>query len=73
MDWKTELLAIVVTVCVVGQAGLIWWGNRPRKLDAHQLAEARARLLEDAADRQTVATFSHIAKLDEKNKGLGND
>lgn len=69
METSTLILAIAVAVAVVGQAGLIWWGNAIRRFDDRQLAEARARLLEDAADRQTLATSSQSAKLDGKGGG----
>jgi hypothetical protein len=69
MSWQTELLAIVVTISVVGQAGLILWGNRSRRVDHRQVAEDRARLVEAAADRQLETSRSQMAKLDGKGGG----
>lgn len=69
----TAVLAILVIAAIVGQAGLIIWLRHRHTLDARQVAEARAHLLEDAADRQLVATNAHTAKLSENNKGLGSD
>lgn len=68
----TAVLAILVIVAIVGQAGLIIWLRHRHTLDARQVAEARARLLETAAEQQLVATKSHTAKLSENTKGLGD-
>lgn len=67
----TTVLAILVFVAVVGQYVLIKWllAKRERQL----LAMARARLLEDAADRQLVSFRTHTAKLGENHKGLGDE
>lgn len=73
MDALTLVLALCVTVAVVGQLLLILWGNHFREVDARQLAKRRADLLEAAADRQLVADLSRTAKLDGKNKGVGDE
>lgn len=63
MDALTLVLALVVTVAVVGQFLLIVWGNHFRELDQRQLAEARARLVEAAADRQLQTQAQHSRNL----------
>lgn len=69
MDAMTLILALVVATAVIGQFLLIVFGAWLRELDDRQLAEQRARLLEDAADRQAVAALKHSAKLDGKGAG----
>lgn len=69
MDTSTLILAVLVAVAIVGQLCLPILGRLNAKRSTRQLASARARLLEDAADQQAVATFSHTAKLDGKGGG----
>lgn len=65
----TVLLAIIVTVAIVGQLALILWLRSRHTLDARQVAEARARLVEAAADQQAVTYTTQSSKLDSKGGG----
>lgn len=69
MDTSTLILAVLVAVAIVGQLCLPILGRLNAKRLDRQLARARARLLEDAADRQAVSAFSRTAKLDGKGGG----
>lgn len=69
----TTLLAILVAVAIVGQLALILWARSRHTFDNSQVAKARARLLEDAADRQAVTYNTNTAKLDAQEKGVGGE
>jgi type II secretory pathway pseudopilin PulG len=69
MDTSALILAIVVAVAVVGQLCLPILGRWARSRQERQAKQRIARLLEAAADRQAVATFSQTAKLDGKGGG----
>jgi type II secretory pathway pseudopilin PulG len=66
MDW----LALFVIVAIVGQLALILWLRSRHTLDARQLAQQRARLLEDAAHQQAVTFDIHKTKLGHTEKGV---
>lgn len=69
MDAMTLVLALAVVTAIVGQLLLVVTTRWLRERSDKSVAEARARLLEDAADRQCVANASHIAKLGSKGGG----
>lgn len=71
MDTSTLVLAVLVAVSVIGQAGLILWCQWRTDARNKQVAKARADLLEAAADRQLHTNCSLLAKLD--RKGGGNE
>lgn len=70
-------LAIFVLVAIVGQIGFVLWArrnaNRFTESSRQQARQERARLLEDAADRQCVVFHTTTAKLDAQEKGVGGD
>lgn len=70
MELAGMLLALIVTISVVGQLLLILWGNHFRNFDNRQWAEARARLIEDAFDRQIASEEAHKSVTLDRTKGV---
>ena len=70
MDAMTLVLALAVVTAIVGQLLLVVTTRWLRERSDKRVAEARARLVEDAADRLLQTRTQHIAKLDSKNKGV---
>lgn len=69
MDALTLVLALAVVIAIVGQLLLVVTTRWLRERSDKRLAEARARLVEAAADRQLQTQKQHIAKLDCKGGG----
>lgn len=73
MDTKTTVLACVVALAVLVQLCLPILGRWNNRRQERQARQRIARLVEDAADRQLVASRSHTDKLSENTKGLGGE
>ena len=69
MDAMTLVLALAVVTAIVGQLLLVVTTRWLRERSDKSVAEARARLVEDAADRQLQTQKQHIAKLGSKGGG----
>lgn len=63
MDTQTLILAVALALGIVAQIGLIVSRSWRIKRAERQLQEARARLLEQAADQQEAAAALNAAKL----------